>query len=44
MTSHSGKTIQHNRETPIQQSFLAAGRLLHAALSARVGHIKLPAR
>ena len=44
MTSHNGQTIEYNREKPIQQSFLAAGRPLHAALLARVGHIKLPVR
>jgi myo-inositol-1(or 4)-monophosphatase len=26
MTSHNGQTIEYKRETPIQQSFLAAGR------------------
>jgi myo-inositol-1(or 4)-monophosphatase len=44
MTSHDGQTLEYNRETPIQRSFLAAGPCLHAALSARVGYVKLNAR
>ncbi|MGY4623400.1 3'(2'),5'-bisphosphate nucleotidase CysQ [Bradyrhizobium sp. USDA 4486] len=44
MTSHDGQKMHYNRETPIQKSFLAAGHPLHAEISARVGHIRLPPR
>ncbi len=44
MTSHDGHTLQYNRETPVQRSFMAAGPDLYAALYARVGRIRLDAR
>jgi hypothetical protein len=44
MTAHDGLIMEYNRETPIQPSFLAAGSRLHAAISARVRHIRLPAQ
>jgi myo-inositol-1(or 4)-monophosphatase len=44
MTAHDGLILEYNHETPIQRSFLAAGPRLHAAVSARVRHIKLPAQ
>jgi myo-inositol-1(or 4)-monophosphatase len=42
MTSHDGRTMEYNRPTPIHRSFLTAGPSLYAALSARVGYVKLP--
>lgn len=44
MTSHDGLTLEYNREIPIQRSFLAAGPLLHAALSTRVSYVSLRPR
>jgi myo-inositol-1(or 4)-monophosphatase len=44
MTAHDGLIMEYNRETPVQRSFLAAGPRLHAAISARVRHIILPAQ
>jgi len=44
MSSHDGSTLEYNRKTPVQLSFLAAGPNLHAALKARVGHVKLDRR
>ena len=44
MTSHDGLTMEYNRESPVQRSFLAAGPCLHAALSARVSYVKLTPR
>jgi myo-inositol-1(or 4)-monophosphatase len=47
VSSHDGKLLAYNGIETVQRSFLAAGPAMHAALLARIGHVKLrppPAR
>ena len=42
LTAHDGAVLRYNRTNPIQRSFICAGPPLHAALLAKLKHLKLP--
>ncbi len=42
LTAHDGRRLRYNGKDAIQTSVVGAGPALHAALLARVGHLKLP--
>jgi len=42
LTAHDGAPLRYSKANPIQQSFICAGPLLHAALLAKLKHLKLP--
>lgn len=42
LTAHDGAPLRYNGANPIQRSFICAGPALHAALLAKLKHLKLP--
>ncbi len=42
LTAHDGTALRYNAANPIQRSFICAGPALHAALLAKLKHLKLP--